>query len=93
MAKMDEFLETHILPSLSNRSRVSERHRVKEQNQSSKLASERSPGPDGFSGESYRTFNEQSTPACLRLCQKTAEEGKLPNSFVKNVMVVRPALP
>lgn len=89
---MDKFLETHIPPSLSNRNNV--RKTLSEGTESKiKTRIREKPGPDGFSGESYRTFNEQSTPACLRLCQKTGEKGKVPNSFVRNVTAVRPALP
>ena len=82
---MDQFLEMHNLPRL-NQEEIEKMNRPITSTEIGtvikNLPKNKSPGPNGFTGEFYQTFREELTPI-LKLFQNIAEGGTLPNSFYK----------
>ena len=91
--EMDKFLEKYNLPKLNheeienlNRPTTSMEIKTVIKN----LPTNKTPGPNGFTGEFYQKFREELTPILLKLFQKIAEEGKQPNSFYEAPITLVP---
>ena len=54
------------------------------------LPKNKSPGLDGFTGEFYQTFREELMPLLLKLFQKVADKGSLPNSLFEATITLTP---
>ena len=84
LEEMDKFLERYNLPRL-NQEEIENMNRPITSNGIEtvvkNLPTNKSPGPDGFTGEFYQTFREKLTLILLKLFQNIAEGGTLPNSF------------
>ena len=93
LEEMDTFLEGYILPRL-NQEEIGNMNRPITSNEIEtvikNLPTNKSPGPDGFTGEFYQPFREELTPILLKLFQNTAEKGTLPNSFYEATITLIP---
>ena len=92
LEEIDKFLEKYNFPKLNqeeienlNRPITSTVIKTVIKNLTNK-----SPGADGFTAEFYQKFREELTPILLKLFQKIAEEGKLPNSFYEATITLIP---
>ena len=94
--EMGKFLEKHNLLKLNQKEikKILNRHitSMEIKNVIKNLSINKSPGPDGFTGEFYQKFKEELTPILLKLCQKISEDGKLPKSFYETIITLIPKI-
>ena len=93
LEETDKFLEKHNLPRL-NQEEIENVNRPITSTEIEtlilNLPTNKSPEPDGFTGEFYQTFREELTLILLKLFQNIAKEGTLPNSFHKAATTLIP---
>ena len=84
LEEMDKLLKTYNFPKL-NQEEIENlnRHIISREIETviRNLPANKSPEWDGFTAEFYQKFREVLVPILLKLFQKIAEVGKLPNSF------------
>ena len=93
LEEMDKLLEMHNLPRLNQEDIVNMNRPITSteiETVSKNLPTNKSPGPDGFTGEFYQTFREELTPIFLKLFQNIAEGGSLPHSFYEATITLIP---
>ena len=90
LKEMDKFLEKYNFPKL-NQEEIENLNRPITSTETviRNLPANKTPGPDSFTDELYQKFKEL-TPILLKLFQKIAEEGKLPNSFYEATITLIP---
>ena len=90
---MDKLLETYNQPRLSQGERENLNRLISSKEFESvkkNLPTNKSPGPEAFTGEYDQTFREELIHILLKLPQKMAEEGMFPNSFYEASITLKP---
>ena len=93
LEEMDKFLEKHNLLRLSQ-GEIENRNRpitsTEIETVIKNLPTNKSPGPDGFTGEFYQTFREDLIQIHLKIFQNITVGGTFPNSFYEATITLIP---
>ena len=93
LEEMDKFLEKYYFPKLNREETENLNGPITSteiETVTRNLPANKTPGPDGFTAQFYQIFIQELTPILLKLFQKIAEEGKLPNSFYEATITLIP---
>lgn len=88
-----QFLDSLNLPVMTeeqNQTLITEISEIELNNAISRLKANKSPGPDGFPSEWYKTFSSELIPGLLRACNTSLLEAKMPPSWSEAVISVIP---
>ena len=86
LEEMDRFLLKFNLPRLNQRERENMNRPITSieiKTVIKNLPTNKSPGPDGFTGEFYQTFREELMPILLKLFQKMQRKGHFQTQSTK----------
>ena len=93
LEEMDKFLEKYNFPKL-NQEEIENLNRpitsTEIETVTRNCPANKSPRRDGFTAEFCQKLREELTPVLLKLFQKIAEEGQLPNSFYEVTITLIP---
>ena len=88
-----DFLEIYSLPKL-NQEEIDQLNRLITRNEIEyvikTLSTNKSPGPDGFTGEFYQAYKEALIPILLKLFQTVEEEGTPTKTFYDTTITLIP---
>ena len=93
LEEMHIFLEKYNFPKLNQEERENLNRPITSMEIETvirNLPGNKSRGPDGFTAEFYQTCREELKLILLKLFQKIAEEGKLPNPFYEATITLIP---
>ena len=88
---MDKFWEMYNLPKLNQEEIVNTNRPITSmaiETVIRNLPTNKSTGPDGFTGKFYQKLREELVPILLKFFQKTSEEKLFPNSFCETTITL-----
>ena len=93
LEEMDKFSETYSVPRL-NQEEIENMNRpitsTETETMIKNLPTNKSPGPDGFTGKFYPKFRKELTPILPKLLQKLTEEEKHLSLFYEEIITLIP---